>query len=242
MSHLPRPWGRLWYSDSGDRGPALVFLHGSGCDSADWDATIRCLPPGTRVVCVDFRGHGNSDAPRTAFSLRNLASDVLELLRRRRLRRAVLVGHSLGGMVALDAASRSARVAGLVLLEGWTSLDAAGKGFAAGRFYGTLGPAEIRRVQQKFEAAKARVSLPRWAEFWVTVQRFDALDYLRRAQIPIFEVYGELGRLGDSDRLLRVPRNRHIRWHWIAGAGHYLPHETPATVADICAEAGAASV
>jgi pimeloyl-ACP methyl ester carboxylesterase len=46
-----------------------------------------------------------------------------------------------------------------------------------------------------------------------------------------------MGRTAETERRLGVPPNPHIRWRWVAGAGHYLPHERPAEVAAICREA-----
>lgn len=237
MPHVIREWGRMGYTDAGGTGSPLLFLHGTGCDSRDWEAVLNVLPAGLRTVRVDFRAHGDSDTPTHAFTLRNLADDVLALVEHLGLRDLILVGHSLGGMVAMDAAPRRADIAGLVLLEGWTSLNAAAEAFAGPRFYGTLDAASIRLIQSKAEATRQRVNPANWQRFWSSVQAFDGLSFLRSARIPVFEVYGAMGRKADSERLLRIPQRPEIRWRWIAEAGHYLPHERPTAVAAVCLEA-----
>ena len=125
MKTLSTSWGQMAYADNGTAEFALLLLHGTGCDSADWEFTIRELPRDVRVVTLDFRGHGQSDVPTEAFELSDLADDVLLLVEHFQLRGVVLVGHSLGGMVAMEVARRSVPVAGLVLLEGWTRMSAA---------------------------------------------------------------------------------------------------------------------
>ncbi len=239
-SCLSLPWGRLAYSDSGGQATPLIFLHGTGCDSADWRGVLAALPPGSRQICLDFRGHGASSVPAAPFTLGNLAEDVLALAGHLRLARCLLVGHSLGGMVALQAArqvaARSAQVAGLILLEGWTSLSAA-QAFEGERFYGRLDPFAIARIRAKWERTVDSFPPAVWQVFWHTVETFDAWDTLQSARIPIWEVYGGLGRAEQTQTRLQVPANPCICWRWLAGAGHYLPHERPGEVAEICAAA-----
>jgi pimeloyl-ACP methyl ester carboxylesterase len=237
MAHLTTTWGRQWYSDSEGAGACLLFLHGSGCDSADWDATLAHLGPGFRTVTMDFRGHGRSDAPATPFGLPDLAGDVLALLDALGIERATLVGHSLGGMVAVEAASRSGRVAGLVLLEGWTRLAAA-SAFEGERFYGGLDAAAVRRIRAKAARTTQRFDPAVWNGFWASVERFDGLPFLRSARIPVVEAYGALGRTAAAVERLLVPNRPTLSWVWVPEAGHYLPHERPDAVARLCAEAG----
>ena len=236
MQHVATDWGRMGYSDSGGAGVPLVFLHGTGCDSADWDATNAALPHGLRIVRVDFRGHGQSAVPRTRFTLRDLADDVLLLAKHVGFDRMVLVGHSLGGMVALDTAARSSQVAGIVLLEGWTILAAA-EAFPRARFYGGLPAQAVQRIQAKDRATRTRFNPVIWEHFWNSVDRFDGGPHLENAAIPVWEVYGELGRTDSTLGELHIPQKPNIRLRWIADAGHYLPHESPAEVAAICVEA-----
>ena len=234
MATIVMPWGEMTYADSSRDGFPLLFLHGTGCDSTDWAGVHRNLSRRLRLISLDFRGHGQSDVPAAAFTIGDLVGDVLYLLNDLDLRSALLVGHSLGGMVAMEVARRSSQVAGLVLLEGWTSLSAASRAFDTGRTYGTLSEDAIVRIQEKSSETRARFAQGNWVRFWDSVQRFDAYVYLRSAQIPIVEAYGAMGRHERTAANLKVPRNPLIEWIWISNAGHYLPHERPVEVADAC--------
>lgn len=242
MQHLRLAWGRLAYADSGSgglpgvAGVPLIFLPGTGCDIPDWDGVIALMPAGTRCVRMDFRGHGQSDVPTQPFTLSDLGDDVLALADHLKLDRFVLVGHSLGGMAAMDLAARSERVAGLVLLEGWVRLNTT-RAFEGDRHYGGLDPAAIAAIKAKHTQTLHRFSPDIWQYFWHSVEAFDAQPYLQRTAIPICHVWGSKGRADRTQCDLLIPPNRHIRLLWLPGAGHYLPHEKPGEVAQICAAA-----
>jgi pimeloyl-ACP methyl ester carboxylesterase len=227
------------YSVRGGTGPALLFLHGTGCDSGDWGSTLHQLTSlaehaDVRTVLLDFRGHGRSDVPEEPFTLQDLAIDVLRLVAQLDLDEVTVVGHSLGGMVAMAAAMQSSRIASLVLLEGWTSLRAAKDAFAGARFYGNLSAEDIQAIQSKASLTQHRFAPGIWASFWRSVQEFDASTYLVQATIPILEVYGGLGRRDSTQARLQVPDRLNISWLWITDAGHYLPIERPDLVAAAC--------
>ena len=234
MTTIATDWGEMAYLDSGDSGCPLLFLHGTGCDASDWIPVIETLPSEQRCIAPDFRGHGQSAVPTQPFTLADLAGDVLHLIDFLRLRELVVVGHSLGGMVAMEVARRSSCVVGLILLEGWTNLSSAGSAFDAGRFYGSLSQTAIAQIQRKSEGTRNRFQSEVWHDFWESVKNFDAYAYLQEARIPIWEVFGRMGRNELTEKKLRIPPNPHIRWVWIPNAGHYLPHECPVEVAEVC--------
>jgi pimeloyl-ACP methyl ester carboxylesterase len=76
-----------------------------------------------------------------------------------------------------------------------------------------------------------------WSRLAESGQAYDARAFLASARIPILEVYGDVGRTPETQLRLEVPPNPNITWAWVAGAGHYLPHEKPAEVAEICRRA-----
>ena len=231
---LTTDWGKMAYLDSGGSGKPLLFLHGTGCDSADWTSVTEKLPQNQRLITFDFRGHGQSSVPTKPFTLANLADDILLLVNSIGIQKLILVGHSLGGMVAMEVAKRSFCITGLVLLEGWTSLSSAGSAFDTGRFYGALSQTERTSIQQKAEKTRKRFRPNVWENFWTSVQDFDAYVYLEQSCIPIYEVFGEMGRNELTEQKLRIPPNPNIEVIWLPNAGHYLPYECPEAVSDIC--------
>jgi pimeloyl-ACP methyl ester carboxylesterase len=99
----------------GTEGPFVVLIHGWRCDRALWLWTAADLARDHRVVCLDLAGHGESGAGHAEWSVEALAADVSRVVEALRIDRVVLVGHSMGGPVALAAARRlPGRVAGVV--------------------------------------------------------------------------------------------------------------------------------
>ncbi|WP_238364981.1 alpha/beta fold hydrolase [Mesobacterium pallidum] len=102
-------------SDTGAGAPVL-FLHGLGQDRGLWDGVTGALPEGLRCLAPDLRGHGATDAPAPPYAMGALVRDAESLLDTLGLKDAVVVGHGLGGMVAMAlAVKRLDLVRGLVL-------------------------------------------------------------------------------------------------------------------------------
>jgi pimeloyl-ACP methyl ester carboxylesterase len=102
-------------------GPPIVLLHGITLAARIWGYQLHDLSATHRVVAIDQRGHGRSRAGREPADLTRLGTDLLTVLEALDLRHAVLVGHSMGGMVVLRLlADRpetlSERVAGVGLV------------------------------------------------------------------------------------------------------------------------------
>ncbi|HRE60436.1 MAG TPA: alpha/beta hydrolase [Micropepsaceae bacterium] len=93
----------------------VLFLHAGVCDSRMWGVNARLLAMSRRVAAFDRRGFGQTQSPDEPF---DAVSDVTAVMDGLGMERAVLVGCSMGGMVALDVAvTHPSRVAGLVLIN-----------------------------------------------------------------------------------------------------------------------------
>lgn len=104
---------------SGSGQPPLVFVHGFGCDHTDWAAQMTHFSPRHQTVAVDRRGHGNSPGEAAYCSIERYGADVAELMQALTLPPAVLVGHSMGCRVVVEAALQApSRTAGVVLVDG----------------------------------------------------------------------------------------------------------------------------
>jgi pimeloyl-ACP methyl ester carboxylesterase len=134
------PAGLLAVDDGGQGGIPVVFVHSTAGSSAHWSHQLAHLRPARRAVALDLRGHGRSDPPWTGdYSIISMAADVQAVVEALDIPRFVLVGHSLGGGVALTyAGAHPDRIAGLLLL------DPIGDGtqYPAGEVQGFLGKLE----------------------------------------------------------------------------------------------------
>jgi pimeloyl-ACP methyl ester carboxylesterase len=99
---------------------AFVLLHGIASTSDSWSEVGRWLALGGRkAYALDFRGHGMSDRPEGGYDLATYASDLAAVIARLGLTKPILVGHSLGANVILEAVSARPDIAGgVVLVEG----------------------------------------------------------------------------------------------------------------------------
>lgn len=103
---------RLHVVERGEGRP-LMLLHGITLSADVWAEQIRELPgQGWRVVAMDLRGHGSSDIGEEGLAIDRVTRDVSEVVAALGLRRATLVGHSMGGMVALRMLSTDPILAG----------------------------------------------------------------------------------------------------------------------------------
>ncbi len=109
----------LNFTDEGNAaGPPLVFINSLGTDLRIWDAVLPQFATDYRIIRHDKRGHGLSDCPAPPFTIQQHADDLAGLLDALQVEQAILVGISVGGMIALDFAARfPARVSRLVLCD-----------------------------------------------------------------------------------------------------------------------------
>jgi lipase len=103
----------------------VVCLHGITAQHRAFNAAARHLGPSRGLVGVDLRGRGDSDKPESGYGLQAHAADVLRVLDQLGLESVVLVGHSMGGFVALKTAlTFPDRVRAIVLLDGgWPRVE-----------------------------------------------------------------------------------------------------------------------
>ena len=106
------------YDVRGQGKVAVVLVHCWACDRSFWKEQVGPLSRKHRVVTLDLGGHGASGADRARWTVAGLGADVQAVVEALKLEQLVLVGHSMGGPVALDAARRMpGRVLGVVVVD-----------------------------------------------------------------------------------------------------------------------------
>ncbi len=119
--HLPTPDGGTIHAVERGQGRPLVLLHGITLRHDVWAPQFHQLADRYRLIAVDLRGHGESTPGTDGFGLPRLADDLATLLEALDLREAIVVGHSMGGMTAMQFCGQhpdalAERVAGLVFV------------------------------------------------------------------------------------------------------------------------------
>lgn len=235
---------RTRYDRTGGAGPPVVLLHGLMGSGACWTPMARTLEVEFDVIMPDARGHGGSSAPDSGYSYRDLADDVLGLIRGLNLSLPVILGHSMGGMTAAVAAQQDTRnLRGLILVdptfisparqrEVWDS-DVADQHrrtlalpkselIAAARARHPLRSTEIIELQ-----AEARLSTSLNAFDILKPPNPDHRDLVRAAEVPCLLVIGDspVVSLELATELSRI--NPRLSVEQIPNAGHGLPFEQP---------------
>lgn len=190
---------RLAYSLCG-RGASVVVLHGWMCNRSFWLRQCRELAGrNLRCLAVDFRGHGDSEAPTGGHSIEQLADDLGALMATLEIGPAVIVGHSMGGMVAQHfCLERPEQTAALVLVATIASdpddrliskrivSDAARMGFS-------------RAFDRHFDAWFAP-GAPRSVRDWVKRQMRSTPDDIGLELVSSYSRFDLTGRLGEIRR------------------------------------------
>jgi len=118
MTQIQGPAGFLHTDEGGSFGVPVVFVHSFAGSTAHWAAQLAHLRKTRRAVALDLRSHGQSDSPtRDDYAVESLAGDIAAVTDGLKLKRFVVVGHSMGGSASLAyAGAHPERAAGLVLV------------------------------------------------------------------------------------------------------------------------------
>ncbi len=221
--------------------PALVCVHGAGSSSVMFMDVVRRLSPQRRVVAPDLPGHGQSDPwhPPSEVSIDMYRDAVGTVCAELQIARAVLLGHSMGALVALAAAAAwPERVAGLVLVNSGASIKVAPEVFTRiesdfprfGKWFSRLvwSPTTPLDTIERWGAVALTADQATTEADFRAVARFDATALLDRIQAPTLV-------LGGADDRSTPPKLSQTLAAGITGAraiivpnaGHMLAQEQP---------------
>jgi len=124
MPHITRNGVKVYYESMG-QGPAIVFLHPWSTNRFIWTFQLMHFARTHRCIAVDHRGHGQSDKPAGGYAIAEMAADVNAILDDAGVDAAILVGNSIGGMVAMQTSlDFPQRVRGNLILSSGTNISA----------------------------------------------------------------------------------------------------------------------
>lgn len=245
VKSLATDGSEIRYRIYGSGEPAIVFIHGWSCDSGYWDAQLDEFAARHTVITVDLAGHGESAAnQRVDWSITNFGADVAAAVRDTGSQRVVLVGSSMGGPVALEAARRlPGQVVGIVGVDTFRELA---KPFPPERFEPLLAQMRVDFAQtvggfvgEHFFTEQTDPILKKWIVDDMSaappevaipaVVALMAMDYgpaLAELDLPIIAV-NSAGSPTDEAGIRAVePRFKVVN---LQGVGHFLMLEDPQT-------------
>ncbi|MED5017172.1 alpha/beta hydrolase [Paenibacillus chibensis] len=243
----------LCYTEQG-QGEPIVLLHGFCGNSEYWDKVVPLLSGSYRCIVPDLRGHGHSDAPLGAYSIEQMADDVLKLLDELDLPKVTMLGHSMGGYVTLSFTQRYAsRLNGFGLIHstGYPD-DEAGKekrlkavstiqseGITA--FIDDLVPGlfaldESETREQLIAKTKeiGYMTPPQGAAGVALAmrERPDRRDVISASTLPVLLVAGEKDQVIPAEKVFTAD-HPNITQATVPGAGHMSMMEAPEELAKV---------
>ncbi len=106
MRQVRRDGAALFYEEAGDGELPLIFVHGWCCDHTYFAPQFEHFRRKHRVLAVDLGGHGQSDKLHQHYTMEGFADDIAWMCEQLRIEKPVVIGHSMGGIVAFDLACR----------------------------------------------------------------------------------------------------------------------------------------
>jgi len=232
----------MYHELHGDSGDPIVFVHGYTGDLGDWRHQVASFRGSHRVLVMDHRGHGRSEAPRdrASYTIERMADDVEALVSHVGFDRYHLVGHSMGGMVAQEIALRSPERLRSLVLEDTGPDFPVGRVEAVAKFFEarlklaeTEGMAAVAALptppppphQTPERTAEARerlaaMSIDGYAGGWQALCRWGGTrDRVSGIRAPTLVVYGELDMM-------------------VAAGARWLAENVPAATLEVVPEAG----
>jgi pimeloyl-ACP methyl ester carboxylesterase len=235
---------RLYYERAASSGPELLFIPGWCCDHTAFQPQFDYFSGPHGVTSLDLRGCGQSDAPEGGYSIPQLADDVVAVCGAAGIERAVVVGHSLGGMIAIELAARYPSLASALILVDPGPIDPLPETIEFFRDFAEqlAGPdgEEIRREYVRDMGARDEEQA-RWivdhmcavpqavaAAVIRGVSEWNGREPFTRCQVPVLLIRARLGENPEALRLREIKPDLEVGI--TVGAGHFHQLEVPVQV------------
>jgi pimeloyl-ACP methyl ester carboxylesterase len=230
---------RMW----GQGEPAIVLIHGWACDWNYWKAQIDALKSKYTVVALNLAGHGASERNRSDWSIGNYGEDVATVVRQLRHRQVILVGHSMGADVALEATRRIGdRVIGIIAVDSLKSvglppmprreierqlapfkanfIETTRNYVTAKMFEKGANPVLMQKVAYDMSLEPPAVAVP-------SLESLLALDFgtvLPEIHVPVLAINSDLGPTDEARIRKQIPG---FKVDVLEHTGHFLMMEAP---------------
>lgn len=229
------------FNRQGKGNPTLVFVHGWCCDKSYWKYQVPYFLKHHKVITLDLAGHGESGLNRQNWTIESFGQDVASVIKKLNLEQVILIGHSMGGIVNIEAARNiPKRVIGLVGVDTYTNLgveytqeqidgyitsfesDFVGtcSSFVRRMFVSNSDTILVEQIAEDMSSAPSAVGIGALKSFL----EYDRLEALKEVQIPIHCI--------NSDKYptnIEVGQSHALSFEvkLMPGIGHFVMMEDP---------------
>lgn len=227
----------IHFTMRGNGDTTLVFVHGWSCDSSYWQAQMDAFAASYRVLAIDLAGHGQSGIGRKDYTISAFADDVERVIDHLDLRKAVLVGHSMGGSVIIETAQRMPeRVTKLIAVDSfetqfqWPTENKVPEILAPfksdfykttyqmvkGMFSPKADPAIVQRIANDMASAPSEVGISALTNIFKWISN-DYQNKRNQLKAPLIHINAaQTNRPSATEKIIVVPY-----------VGHFITQEAP---------------
>lgn len=235
-------------SGNGDTG--LVFVHGWSCDKSYWQNQAELFSDNYKVVAIDLAGHGNSGMNRKDYTMELFGDDVAAVVNHLKINKVILIGHSMGGSVILEAAKKLGnKVVGIIgvdtyqsFVDNWTSEQKDGflksfhdnfvlttKGFVRSMFPQNADTLLVKKVADDMSSAPPEIAVSAMRNLFY----YDPVPTLRNLNLPLISINCDMYPVSIEENKKYI---KDYEVKFMKGVGHFLMLERPDEFNDLLKE------
>ena len=229
------------YVAEGEGNTALVFIHGWSCDKSYWFEQMKVFSPKYKVVAIDLGGHGESGFARENWTVESYGEDVAAVVNHLKLDKVILIGHSMGGYVIIEAAKLlKGKILGLVgadtyqsFTDDWSAEQKEGflkpfndnfsettKEFVKSMFPQTADSMLVKKVAGDMSSANPQVAVSAMRNLFF----YDPVPVLKEINLPIISINCDMYPVSVDENKKYV---KSFEVKMLKGVGHFVMLEKP---------------
>lgn len=220
---------------------ALVFIHGWSCDKSFWENQISVFAPKYIVITIDLGGHGESGINRKNWTLDAFAEDVAAVVNKIGLKKIILIGHSMGGPITIEAANKlRGKVIGLIGADTFQNLGmtipdslinpflnpfrnnfpVATREFVKSMFLANADSMLVKKVTDKMSSAPPEIAISALENMF----KDNAISALKDFDAPIISINNDHYPVQIESNKKQV---KYFEVKIMKGVGHFIMLENP---------------
>jgi len=240
----------LHYAEQGDvGGPVILFLHGFVDSWHSFESVLPLIPKEYHAYALDQRGHGNSSKPQSSYEISDFADDIESFMNAQDIKKAILVGHSMGGLIAQQVALATQEAVSHLILLGTSAKPVNDDLLEFSEDVAKLNDPVDAEFIRDFQLSTIQQELPEgfletllaesgkppahvWRAALTGLLAYDARAGLRQLNTPTLVLWGDQDKVflkKDQDLLRSLISN--ITFRTYKQTGHALHWERPSKVA-----------